>query len=192
MDERIRSDRLAAWALATFHSTLLVAILAFSTYRSGGLGDLLADLGTGTGFALFLALWMLAWGTHAGWLNRLRPSRRWRGHSGLGVGWLHFPAPGSVLERIETGTFLGGATVWGAATGVGFLVALNVVLVGVGYAPVGFLLLFPFAVLFSAAIGAAVGFLCGLLDFFLLALASLLAGGAGDRKSFLYDRPDPP
>jgi hypothetical protein len=95
---------------------------------------------------------------------------------GLGVGWVHLPPLGAPAERIETGTFLGGAVGWGAATGLGFLFAAIVVLVGVGYAPLEFVFPFPFAAMFAAGIGAVVGFLCALADFFLLALVSFLAG----------------
>lgn len=61
-------DRLLAWGLATFHATLLVAILLSLGHAAGALGGLLAGLSTLAGFALFGVLWLVTLWTNARWL----------------------------------------------------------------------------------------------------------------------------
>ena len=56
-------DPLVAWALATFHTTLLVVILVAALHVFGPLGELLGGLSTVVGFALFLLLWASTWWT---------------------------------------------------------------------------------------------------------------------------------
>jgi hypothetical protein len=60
-------DPLLAWALASFHATLLlvVPLTLVHAVAPGVLGDLLADLDTIVGVALFVVLWGSTW-----WSNR--------------------------------------------------------------------------------------------------------------------------
>lgn len=60
-------DPLLAWALASFHATLLlvVPLTLVHAVAPGVLGDLLADLDTLVGVALFVVLWGSTW-----WSNR--------------------------------------------------------------------------------------------------------------------------
>jgi hypothetical protein len=48
---------LFAWALSTFHTARLVAVLVLLVHLSGGLGDLLSGLNTLLGLVLFALLW---------------------------------------------------------------------------------------------------------------------------------------
>lgn len=61
VDRLVDDDPLVVWALATFHTTLLVVVLVAALHVSGPLGDLLGGLSTIVGFALFLILWASTW-----------------------------------------------------------------------------------------------------------------------------------
>ncbi|WP_137287078.1 hypothetical protein [Halorussus salinisoli] len=56
-------DSLVVWALASFHTATLVAVLVTAFYLAGTLGDLLGGLDTLFGLGLYLVLWAGTWWT---------------------------------------------------------------------------------------------------------------------------------
>ena len=56
-------DPLVVWALASFHTAALVAVLVVALYLAGSLGDLLSGLSTIVGLGIYLALWAFTWWT---------------------------------------------------------------------------------------------------------------------------------
>ena len=101
------ADRLLAWCLATFHATLLVALGLSLGHALGALGGLLAGLSTLVGFALFAVLWLATLWTNARWLADVTLLAR------EVDGW-------QVVRR---------GVVWGAPTGIVFVLAFIAVFV---------------------------------------------------------------
>ena len=97
-----------AWALGTFHTSVVGIALLLLVYPGGGLGVTLGGLNTLTGLALFVALWTTTVFT---------TGRAIRGLRLIGD------------DRTETGAFYRRALRWGAANGVLFLISLVVILV---------------------------------------------------------------
>lgn len=101
MASRPRSG-LLAWAFASFHVALLVAVAIWLVHLGGGLGDLLSGLDTLLGLGLYGVLWAIVWRTTDPALTAAPPATS---------------SAGSLLRS--------GAT-YGAATGVAFLLLLVV------------------------------------------------------------------
>lgn len=148
---------LAAWAFATFHAALLVAVVVAVLYLAGIAGDRLAALDTSVGVVAYLYLWGVAW-----WTNR-----RVLAATGLGL-------PGGSAS--PTGVLVE-ATKWGGVAG--FLAFLPLLAIGLAlFVGAGGLGAIPF-VLVGAAVGsvlaAGLGVLVGggfaLLDLLLLRAA---------------------
>lgn len=152
-------DRLLVVGLATFHTTLLLAVLVGAGYATATIGDLLGGLGTLTGFALF----GLLWGTTL-WTN-------WR--------WL--ASVGLLADERDARNILRRATVWGGIDGVLFFLGFLVIFLLVRTAPgttvtiegvglVGFFALLGSAV--ATVVGGVLGVLLGALDLGLIRVAA--------------------
>ena len=155
MAETRPGEALAAWGLGTFHALAFLLALLIPLYASGSLGWLLDDLGTLPGFALFALLWALsAWGTRRALRAAAAPA----------------PLPQALFEgRVPLGRALWQAVLWGAVTGLLFVLAFLL-----GFAVLGtpgVMLYTPFAAVLALLVGAAAGLLLALLDLALLALA---------------------
>ena len=164
-------DRLLTWSLATFHTTLLLAVLLSLGHATGSLGDLLSGLGTLSGFALFAILWVAALWTNRRWLDEV---------SLLGPdvdGW-------HVIKR---------GAIWGAPTGVvfvlGFLaifvlreantsaqLTLDMILGAVGVIA----LVAVVGSLFATVVGAIIGGLLAALDLGLVRVTAVFVPNGRD------------
>lgn len=100
---------LQVWALAAFHTALLVALAVVGLYAAGVAGDALAGLDTAVGVAAYLYLWAVTWLTHRSMLNAL--------------------AGDLLTGGVEVDDLLVAAVKWGAV--VGEFVFLPVLLLGV-------------------------------------------------------------
>ena len=156
---------LLAWALASFHTALLVALVLGALYGAGVLGRALAGLDTAPGAAAYLYLWGVVWWTNRTMLDGLEGD--------LGI-----------LEP-RLSELAAEALKWGGLAGV--LVALPLfVLVGGVVLAAGGVDSLPFlalglgsGLLLAAGIGAVVGASLALLDLALLVGADRwLRGGA--------------
>lgn len=158
------ADRQTVWCLGSCNVALLTVVGVLSLHAFADLGDLLDALDTGTGLALSLALWALT---------------LWSNDRALAGVWKCGDAPRPGLRTLAIR-----ALVWGAATGVGFLWTL-VLLVYLPDAPglavvlregpelVGIVL---FGSIFAALVGAVLGLLVGALDLLLLRTARAIGG----------------
>jgi hypothetical protein len=155
-------NRLLTWALATFHATVFVLVIVLFAYSGGGLGPALGGLNTFVGLGLFVALWATTYAT---------TSRALRGVDLIGS------------ARGREG-YARRAFRWGAVNGMSFLAILGIVAIITavsntrpGQVAAGIvvpaLFIAPFALVVSAAVGAAVGLIFGTLDLGLFALAGL-------------------
>lgn len=161
-DARPGPPRLVVWAAGSLHAALLVALLASALHLSGAAGDVLAGLGTLPGIAVYLYLWAV---TTVATRRALRTAE-------LGAdGRVGRPGRAAVA-----------AAVWGAATGLAFLlgplvVAGGFVLVTSGPDVLVFLALVGLA---GSVVAAVVGGLVGLafagLDLLLVRAAGSLVG----------------
>ena len=154
-----------AWALGTFHTSVLGLLLLLLVYPRGGLGIALGGLSTITGLALFVALWAT---------TVFATSRAIRGLQLLGA------------ERAADRTFYRRALRWGAVNGALFLwsftaiLALQQFVTAPGTLQLGPVLLgtgFVLGVgtLFAVVIGAVVGLVLATLDLVGLRIARALA-----------------
>jgi uncharacterized membrane protein (DUF485 family) len=154
--------KLLTWALATFHATVFVLAILLFAYSRGGLGSALSGLNTFVGLGLFLALWATTYITTSRALQGLDPI-------------------GSARDREG---YARRAFRWGAVNGMSFLLILGILAVvtalgstRVDQMATGILLpalfIAPFALVVSAAVGAAVGLVFGTIDLGLFALAGL-------------------
>jgi hypothetical protein len=137
-------DPLLVTSLATFHTTLLLAVILALGQATGAIGDLLGGLGTLVGFGLF----GLLWGT------TLYTNWRWLGDVSV---LADEPDIRHVLRR---------AFVWGALDGVLFFLGLLAVLVLSRISPdtqvtLDALLGALGVVVFLAALGSAVAIIVG-------------------------------
>lgn len=154
----IPDDSLVVWALASFHTGLLVAVLVTALHLDGPIGDLLAGLSTTVGLVLYLGLWATTWWTNRRWLRALAD------------------------PEIDSSTVLTGMK-WGGVNGVCFfwvLVVVNVAqfinLENLAALEVGVAALFVFAGLVGSilalGIGGIVGSLFAILDLALVRVAA--------------------
>jgi hypothetical protein len=150
------SERLALWALATFHVVAFVVAALLLQFAGGGIAGVLAGLNTSAGFAAFVALWLT---------TRYTTTRAFAGR----------------ISEASTG-LLRLALRWGAVNGWLFLVlllfgaAVTIPLSTPAGASPFFLL--PFGVIatpFALIIGAAIGLFFGFVDLVLLEIARALA-----------------
>ncbi|WP_049937581.1 hypothetical protein [Haloplanus natans] len=149
-DAAATADPFLRWLLASFHAaTLLVAPLAL-LYAVGALGSLLQGVHTATGLGLYFALWGLTWWTNGRWLAATRLD--------------------GLRETIRP------AATWGAATGVGFLLALLVAVAVSLPEPAFVAILALVGAPVSALIGAVVGAGFAALDLAIVAAGERLAG----------------
>jgi hypothetical protein len=94
----IPDDPLVVWALASFHTGLLVAVLVTALHLAGPLGELLAGLSTTVGLVIYLGLWATTWWTNRRWLRAaidpetggsvVRTGMKWGGVNGTYFFWL--------------------------------------------------------------------------------------------------------
>lgn len=154
---RVCDDSLAVWALASFHSAGLVALLVVALYFDGSLGDLLGGLDTVTGLGLYLGLWAATW-----WTNRRA-----------------FAAVADAGSDASASVVVGTGGKWAGVDGILFLWMLLLVAVfppasvtveGVVY----FLAIGCVASLLAFAVGAVVGSLFAALDLALFRVAGSL------------------
>ncbi|MEK6208666.1 MAG: hypothetical protein AABM32_13635 [Chloroflexota bacterium] len=154
--------KLVTWSLATFHATVFVLAIVLFAYSRDALGGGLSGLNTFVGLGLFVALWATTYVTTA------------RALEGLDL-------IGSARDRRG---YPRRALRWGAANGMSFLAILGIVALTAAVAntrpdQVASGILFPalfiapIALVASAAVGAAVGALFGIIDLGLFALAGL-------------------
>lgn len=157
---RVCDDPLVVWALSSFHTAALVALLVVGLYLAGPLGDLLSGLDTVVGLALYLGLWVATW-----WTNR----RAFRAIADAG----------SDAESVSSSVVVGTGGKWAGVDGVAFLWMLlfaavfppsSVTLAGVAY----FLAIGGIASLLAFAVGAVIGSLFALLDLALFRAAGVL------------------
>jgi hypothetical protein len=149
-----RAGRLETWTLATFDLTALALVVLLAGYRSGGLSDALAGLGTTPGLLLFGYLWGLVV---------------------LAVRWVL--AEGGLGEANVRTLLLRGAL---GGAGVGGALVAGVVLVGGAFVVDDPSALASVAVLGSVAtvVGAVVGALAGTLFAVVNVLLDSAAGWA--------------
>ncbi|WP_135825685.1 hypothetical protein [Halorussus ruber] len=154
---RVGDDPLVVWALASFHTAALVALLVAALYLAGPLGDLLSALDTAVGLTLYLGLWAATW-----WTNR----RAFRAIADAGTD------SASVRASVVVGT----AGKWAGVDGVLFLWMLlfaavfppsTVTIAGVAY----YLAFGGVGSLLAFVVGAIVGCLFALLDLALFRVA---------------------
>ncbi|UPW00158.1 hypothetical protein M0R88_16795 [Halorussus gelatinilyticus] len=168
---RVADDPLVVWALASFHTAALTAVLVGAIYLSGALGDLLSGLDTLLGLGLYLGLWATTW-----WTTR-------RAFAAIGAAGRDGPVSRSVV--------LGTAGKWAGVDGVLFLWVLvgvfaastvsveSVDLRGVFY----FLAIAGVASLLAFVVGAIVGLLFAALDLAAFRVAgSLVADAERERR----------
>jgi hypothetical protein len=159
--------KLVTWSLATFHATFFVLVIVLFIYSRDALGAGLSGLNTFVGLGLFMALWATTYATTS------------RALEGLDL-------IGSARDRSG---YARRAFRWGAVNGMSFLVILGIVAVTIavsntrpGQVGTGILVpalfIAPFALVVSAAVGAAVGLIFGTIDLGLFALAGLTGGDA--------------
>jgi hypothetical protein len=158
-----------AWALGTFHTSVVGIALLLLVYPGGGLPVALGGLGTIAGLALFVALWST---------TVYSTGRAIRGLRLIGA------------ERAASGAFYRRALRWGAANGVLFFIVLVVVVItnALVTAPpeapsvqIGAILPIAalevgFGSLFAFAIGAVVGLVLATLDLAGLRIARAVVG----------------
>lgn len=140
-----RADPLVVWALASFHTAGLTALLVVGLYLAGPLGDLLAGLDTLVGLGLYLALWVGTWwttrrtlravadaGTDASAFVAVGAGAKWAGVNGALFFWVLLAGFAALNVPRESGAlfealpFLLVAGVVGSvlATGVGGIVGV--------------------------------------------------------------------
>lgn len=164
---RLADDPLVVWALASFHTATLTALLVGALYLSGALGDLLGGLDTLIGLGLYLGLWATTW-----WTTR-------RAFAAIGKAGRDGPVSRSVL--------LGSGGKWAGVDGVLFLWLLVGAFVAssvsVGSATVEgalyFLAFVGIATLLAFAVGAVVGLLFAALDLAAFRVAGAVVADAG-------------
>ncbi|WP_276281792.1 hypothetical protein [Halorussus caseinilyticus] len=153
-------DPLVVWALASFHTAALVAVLVAALYLAGPLGDLLGGLDTLVGLALYLALWASTWWTTRRALREVADDTDASAFTVVGVGGK-----------------------WGGVNGVLFLWALLVVVaVPVADPTLGavfyFLVFAGIGSLLALGVGGIVGVAFVAFDLALFRVASSLSPGA--------------
>jgi len=159
-------QRLTDWTVATTNVVCFVLALLIPAYASGGLSDVLPNLGTAAGLAVFAYLWLLVWATTRWLLGHVDPSD-------------------DSLVRI---LLWAGAS--GALDGIVFLVGI-VLVAGVPAALITSLELLSVALIaligtpIAAVVGTVVGIATAGLDLLLLRTANAV-GPATDRRP---DRP---
>jgi hypothetical protein len=141
------ADPLRRWTLSSVHAATLLVVPLLVLYAVDALGSLLQGVHTATGLGLYLALWGLTWWTNGRWLAATR------------------------LDSLR-GT-LRPAALWGAVTGVCFLLVLLVAVALSVREPVLVAALALAGTPVSALVGAVVG-----VGF---AAADLLVVSAGER-----------
>lgn len=150
---RLADDSLVVWALASFHTAALTAVIVASLYLAGALGDLLGGLDTLVGLGLYLGLWASTW-----WTTRRA-----------------FAAIADIGRDASVWGLLGTAGKWGGVNGVSFFWLLLV-----GFTVLNAAYEVPLVLLFAAAAGSVlalgVGGIVGLL-FAVLDLAAFRAAG---------------
>lgn len=148
------------WALAAFHTALLVTLVVAGLYLAGAAGDVLSGLGTAVGVASYLGLWAVTW-----WTNR-------RVVAGVG--------PGLVTGRPDPLAVTRQAATWGGVAGLLFFVGLFVLGAGVVVVTSGLEAIRLLALaglvgsVLSVAVGSAVGAGFAALDLLLVRAARLL------------------
>jgi len=151
----VRPISLVTWTLATFDTALFVLLGVLAAHASGSLADLLADLNTLVGVAVFCYLWAL-FVLAVRWVHR-RASLDSAGVSTLA---LHGTAAGSVAGTVFLLGLLAVALVPTLQSGgVRLQAVVLVALIGAGVA---------------AVVGGVVGLLASLLDTTVYRLAGYL------------------
>lgn len=159
--------KLVTWSLATFHATAFVLAIVLFAYSRDALGAGLSGLNTFVGLGLFVALWATTYFTTS------------RALMGLDL----------IASARDRDDYVRRTFRWGAANGMSFLVILGIVAIGTAIANtrpdqvtsgILFPALFiaPIALIFSAAVGGAVGAFFGVVDLALFALAGFGRGNA--------------
>ena len=152
-----RPSPLGTWALAGFHTAMLVAVVVTTLFFAGLAGNQLAALDTWVGVVAYLYLWAVTW-----WTNRQV---------------IDAVGPGLLAGSSDPTDALVEATKWGGL--VGLLVFLPALLIGVvffvgagGIEAVPFLLLAAaVGSVVSAGVGVVVGVVFAILDLLLVRLA---------------------
>lgn len=147
-------DRLLVWAAASFHAALIVAGLVTYLHAQDAAGAVFGDFGTGTGFAVYVYLWVLStW------------SARRVLHDATVTPDGFLPAAWELLGR---------AAAWGAAAGALFVAGAGAALaIAAGmWQALFFVLTFP--VVAGGIAGALVGAALGAVDVGIFALAHRL------------------
>ena len=168
MAEPAPNHRLLAWGLASFHTGFFVLSLVLFLYHRLDLGELLANLNTLVGFAVFGALWLATWWSTSRALH--------------GVQWERLDFPAGFGKVLTLGLF------WGGANGLLFLLTLILggwlyllvsVLSGATTADalIGVLAFGIIGSLVAAVLGALSGLVFALLDSLLLAISSSILEG---------------
>jgi len=141
-------NNLVAWALGTFHASILIVVAVLILHAAGGLGSLLSSLNTPTGLALFAALWATTtWSARRTLRDAFEPDLR-----------VVMGAPDLIWRAIRDG----------ALNGVVFLACLAIILAisAVATGNGGSILIFiygaPFIAVIGTAIAAVIGALIGL------------------------------
>ncbi len=155
--------KLVTWSLATFHATGFVLAIVLFAYSRDALGAGLSGLNTFVGPGLFVALWATTYATTS------------RALEGLDL----------IASARDRSGYARRAFRWGAVNGMSFLVILGIVAVATavgntrpGQVATGILVpalfIAPFALVVSAAVGAAVGLIFGTLDLGVFARAGMI------------------
>ncbi|HEX5140627.1 MAG TPA: hypothetical protein VFX19_06770 [Dehalococcoidia bacterium] len=168
-DER---DALAGIAIGTLNTCLLVGLLVFGLYLTSDLGDLLDDLSTAIGLAIFGLLWVVTcFCTYRAWQE----------------------SGGSLSVDAPPPRFLRACLYWGCFNGIIFfnalLIAVFVVLVALAlvdggpqqafFAAIFGLFACCLGTILSGMVGIVAGLVFGLFDMVLLDVARSLAGVRG-------------
>ena len=162
-----RDAQLIGLALGTFNVTLLFLVLILPLHLFGELGDLLEDLNSVLGLALFGLLWVVT------------SYCTYRGVEESGA-----------MQGARTADTLRSSLRWGAINGMAFaagliagFTALSVVvaLASLSLGPAVFLLIFGVIALMiggivGALVGVALGVIFGMIDLCLLRMSRLLVG----------------
>lgn len=155
-----------AWALGTFHATVVGLALLLLAYPGGGLGVALGGLSTVTGLALFVALWattVFATGRAFAGLDLVTDGTAGRGFYRRALRW------GGANGVLFLWSFAAILALQQAVTAPGTL-SLQTLLLGAGFV-VGIGSLFAFT------FGAVIGLGLASIDLVALALARAIARG---------------
>ncbi len=130
-------DSLVVWALASFHTAALVAVLVVALYLFGPVNWALSGLGTVEGLGLYLALWALTWWATRGVVRAvaqvedgaafavLREGGKWGGVIGACFLWVLLAVavvPGTAISDVT----LEGILLFLFYGGIGSILALGV------------------------------------------------------------------